>query len=107
MTDLDQLKLLSQVLTTSEIQHTLENTGGSVYVLYVPLANDHHIGITVTEAAMPWNREDDRVFLLVCYNSSDWEDEGTTMIDGATTPLVLAALLLALGRTYFTIPSRP
>jgi hypothetical protein len=105
MIDLDRLSLVSVVLQTAEIEHTLENTGGGVFVLYVPLPNDHHIGITVTDACMPWTQLDAPVLLLVCYDSSDEGDEGTTMIDGASAPLAVACLLQALGRTFFTIPS--
>lgn len=105
VTDLDRLHLLSQVLTTSGVQHVIENTGGSVYVLYVPMPNDHHLGITVADACMPWSRLDRLVFLLVCYDSSDADDEGTTIIDGASTPLALACVLEAVDNTFFTIPS--
>jgi hypothetical protein len=105
VTDFDKLRLLSQVLTTSEVPHTLENTGGNVYVLYVPMPNDHHLGITVTDACMPWSRLDQLVFMLVCYDSSDADDEGVTMIEDASTPLALACVLEAVGNTFFTIPS--
>lgn len=105
VTDLDKLRLLSNCLTTSEVEHTLDQTGGNVYVMHVPMPNDHHLGITVADACMPWSRLDQLVFLIVCYDSSDAEDEGTVMLDGASTPLTLACVLEAVGNTFFTIPS--
>lgn len=105
VTDLDKLRMLSNVLTTSEVQHVIENTGGSVYVLYVPMPNDHHLGISVNGASLPWTRLDELVFMIVCYDSSDAGDEGMTMIEEASTPLALACVLEAVGNTFFTIPS--
>ena len=104
-TDRDKLQLLSNVLTTSNVQHVIENTGGHVFVLYVPMPNDHHLGITVADASLPWSKLDQLVFFIVCYDSSDADDEGTTMIEEASTPLTLACVLEAVGNTFFTIPS--
>ena len=105
VTNRDKLQLLSNVLTTSGVQHVIENTGGNVHVLYVPMPNDHHLGITVNDASLPWTRLDQLVFCVVCYDSSDAGDEGMTMIEEASTPLTLACVLEAVGNAFFTIPS--